>query len=339
MKAVVLKKYGHPDSAFELREVPKPVPGEGQVLIKTEASGINFADIMARKGLYQDAPPLPAVLGYEIIGKVEQSGKGVDLPEGQRVLAFTRFGGYSEYVCAGKDAVFPIPDEWSPAEAAALATQYVTAYYGAYELVNLFEDDLILIHAAAGGVGTALVQLAKLKKCRIIGTAGSEEKIKRLIAAGVDYPINYNHLDFEEEVRKISPQGVDVAFDSLGGKVYKKSLKCLATGGRLVSYGASERTSGKFKFFSGLQLVWDFGMIHPVVLLMKSRSILGLNMLRIADNKPQVLKRCLENVVKLAKEEKIKPISGGIFKVNQIGEAHLLIESRKSVGKVVVVWE
>jgi NADPH:quinone reductase-like Zn-dependent oxidoreductase len=340
MKAITLKQYGKPETAFEITTKAIPEPKPGFIVIKAEVSGLNFADVLARNGLYKDAPPLPAVLGYEVVGSVFAMGDGVkDFDIGDRVLAFTRFGGYAQYAETDARAVVKIPAEMDAAKASALATQYGTAYYGAYELVNLFPGDHVLIHAAAGGVGTALVQLAKAKGCIIYGTAGSDEKLEYLKKLGVDFPINYVTHDFDEEIRKIrGKKGVDVVFDSVGGTVFKKSLKLLSYGGKIVTYGASERMGGHFGFFSNLKLVWDYGFALPVFLLMTSKSVLGLNMLRIADYKPQVIQRCIENLVKLYLDGTIDPQIGGKFKAEEIGKAHTFLESRKSTGKVVIEW-
>ncbi|HEY4798706.1 MAG TPA: alcohol dehydrogenase catalytic domain-containing protein, partial [Bacteroidia bacterium] len=200
MKAIYLVKNGKAESAFETREVSIPNPNENEVLIKSEAFGLNFADVMSRMGLYQDAPPIPCVLGYETVGRVESFGKAVtNFKRGQRVVAFTRFGSYAEYAVSDFRGVFPISDELDAGTACALATQYCTAWYAAEEMVNLQENDHVLVNAAAGGVGIALVQLAKRKKCIVYGTCGSDEKIEFLKQIGVDVPINYNKKDFQEE--------------------------------------------------------------------------------------------------------------------------------------------
>ncbi|MBA3901237.1 MAG: zinc-binding dehydrogenase [Bacteroidetes bacterium] len=341
MKAIILKQHGKPETAFEMVEMPIPIPKDGCVVIKAEVSGLNFADVLARNGLYKDAPPPPTVLGYEVVGRIYAKGKAVtDFEVGDRVVAFTRFGGYAQYAETDARAIAKIPDDMEAAKAAALATQYGTAYYGAYELVNLFPGDHVLIHAAAGGVGTALIQLAKAKGCIIYGTAGSDEKLEYLKNQGVDYPINYKKHDFYEEIRKLrGKQGMDVVFDSIGGTVFKKSLKLLSYGGKIVTYGAADRMEGKWGMLANLKLVLDYGITIPVFLLMTSKSILGLNMLRIADYKPEIIQRCIQNLVKLYSEGIINPQIGGIFKAEEMAKAHALLESRKSIGKIVVEWD
>ncbi|MBA3901711.1 MAG: zinc-binding dehydrogenase, partial [Bacteroidetes bacterium] len=304
-------------------------------------SGLNFADVLARNGLYKDAPPLPAVLGYEVVGRIEAFGESVkDFEIGDRVLAFTRFGGYAQFAVTDQSAVVKIPDNMNAGVAAALGTQYSTAYYGAYELVNLFPENHVLIHAAAGGVGTALVQLAKAKGCVVYGTVGSDEKLEYLKNLGVDYPINYNKENFDEVIRKIRGNlGMDVVFDSIGGSVFNKSLKLLTHGGKIVCYGAAQRLDGKWGKLSTLKLVWDYGVILPVLLLMTSKSIIGLNMLKIADFKPEIIQRCLINLLELYNSKKINPQTGAVFPFYEIEKAHEYLESRKSTGKIIIEWK
>jgi NADPH:quinone reductase-like Zn-dependent oxidoreductase len=339
MKAAVLVKNTTPDKAFEIREVPKPSPAEGQVLIKVEGFGLNFADVMARQGNYQDCPPLPAVVGYDVVGVVDQVGQGVEnVKLGDRVTAMTRFGAYAEYALTDHRACAKISDDYELGKATALTTQYCTAYYCFEEMANVFEGEYVLIHAAAGGVGTALVQLAKHKGCKIFGTAGSDSKLEYLKELGVDYPINYNKEDFVEAVKKVvGDKGVDAIFDAVGGDYVKKDLKILGSGGRLVLFGAATMTGANI--FQKVNAGLGFGFYHPAEFMMTSRSMMGVNMLRIADNRPEVLKRCLENVVKLTEQGILDPTVGKVFPVSELAAAHEYLESRKSMGKITVVWE
>lgn len=338
MKAVFLIKHGEPSTSFEVREVPKPTPSKGQALIKVEAFGLNFADVMARRGLYKEAPPMPCILGYDIAGIVEWAEEGnSDVRVGDRVMAMSRFGGYAEYAVTEALAMAKIPSSLDAPTATALTTQYCTAYFAAAEMVNLHEGDKVLIQSGAGGVGTALIQLAKHKKCEIFATAGSADKIDYLGSIGVHHPINYTSQDFETEIKSLTNnRGVDVIFDAVGGKSVKKGMRSLASGGRLVCYGASDLTNrnifGKIK--TGLQ----FGIYHPAMLMMPSKSIIGVNMLKIADNKPEVIQRCLKQVVRLTEEGIFQPVLSKVFPVTEIVAAHEYLEKRKSIGKVAVTW-
>lgn len=338
MKAAVLVKYGNASSAFEIREINTPVPKENEVLIKVAAFGLNFADVMARNKMYKEAPPLPAVLGYDVAGTVEGIGANVsNIRPGDHVFAMTRFGGYVEYAVTQAAAVAKIPAGTSMAAATALATQYCTAYYAAAEAANLFNGDKVLIHAGAGGVGTALIQYAVYKGCEIFATAGSNEKIQLLSSMGVQHPINYKKEDFSEAVQKLTAsKGVDAIFDAVGGTGVKKGIKLLAPGGKMICYGASDLT-GK-NIFGKISTALGFGFYHPVMLMMPSRGIIGLNMLRIADEKPAVLNRCLNEVVKLTEATVFKPVVGKIFNAKDIAQAHDYLAGRQSIGKVVVQW-
>ena len=339
MKAITLVKFGKSSQSFELRDMPDPVPGAGEVLIKAEAFGLNFADVMARLGQYQDCPPLPAVIGYETVGTIEKLGAGVTgIEVGTRVAAFSRFGGYATHVVTDARAVAPISKDMPVGEALALTTQYGTAWYAAEEAIRLHAGDKVLIHAAAGGVGTALIQLAKRHDCIIFGTAGSAAKLQYLKEQGVHYPINYQTSDFAEEIKKLGfDKKIDYIFDPVGGDGVKKGIRLLNSGGRMLCYGASEMTGTKNPI-KLLNMVWGFGLWSPIQLMMKSFGIMGINMLHISDDRPEVLQRCLQEVVKLAEAGELKPTVGATFKYDQIAEAHDYLEGRKSMGKVVVMW-
>lgn len=335
-------RHGPADKAFELSESPIPPPESGKVRVEVEAFGINFADIMARKGLYQDAPPLPCVVGYEAVGRTMDTAvlNGQECPEGTRVLAFTRFGGYSTHVVSEQDAVQPIPEDMPAGDALALAVQYCTAYHAAFECVNVFPEDHVLVQAAAGGVGTALVQLLRLKGCTIYGTAGSDAKLDLLRQQGVHHPINYNTHDFEQVIRStLGGRGLDIVFDSLGGKSFSKGFRSLGKGGRIVGFGAAEQVGGPLQLYSTLKMAANFGLFSPIQLLMGSKGMIGVNMLHVADERPHVLTRAMREVIALWKEKKISPVVSGSFPSSQLAESHRFVESRQSTGKVIVHWD
>ncbi len=336
MRAQTLVKFGAPEKAFEIREHEIPTAGEGEVLVKVEGFGLNFADIMARKGLYQDCPPKPAVIGYDVVGEVAAIGAGVDhVSVGDRVSALTRFGGYAEYAITTKEAVAPIPKDMSLGVGLALATQYCTAYFCAEEMIQLHEGDHVLIHAAAGGVGTALVQWAKHRNCVIFGTA-SESKFEHIKKQGVHHPINYREKDFYSEIKaKIGERGLDVVFDAIGGKTFKKGWKLLGSGGRIVGFGASDLTGSKTPF-GKLGTVLGFGLWHPVQLLTSSKSMLGVNMLRIADDRPASFQRVFRKVIEHTESGVFAPVASQEFAFEDLPKAHDFLESRKSIGKVSV---
>ncbi len=333
-----LIKNGPADESFRLDEVPDLKVGENRILIDVEGFGLNYADVLARKGLYPDCPPLPAVIGYEAVGRVrENNSERTDLQVGDRVLVFCRFGGYATQVETDPRAVVKIPEETGLAEGCALAVQYGTAYFSAHVASKLHPGDKVLVHAAAGGVGTALIQLAKHAGCYVIGTAGSDEKIQYLKDQGVDLAINYRRENFDERIRAEGHKRVDVVFDSVGGKTFKKSLKLLNFGGRIITFGAASRSSGGL--LSVLKLVFGYGFYTPIKMLMKSQSIIGVNMLRIGDHKPEWIEQSFKNVVDLLEKGALKPQVEKVFDSDQLAEAHKLLESRKSKGKIAVRWK
>jgi NADPH:quinone reductase-like Zn-dependent oxidoreductase len=333
MQAMYLVRTGDAAQAFELRDAPTPEPAAGQVRIAVDAFGLNYADVSARQGLYQDAPPMPSVIGYEVVGRVDALGPGVEnLAPGQRVTALTRFGGYATHAVTDARAVAAIAEDMDVGVAAA--------YYRAEEMVRLHAGDHVLVHAAAGGVGTLLVQLCKRRGCVVYGTVGSDDKLPLLRDLGVDHPINYRSSDFAAEVRRLrGAEGLDVIFDSIGGKTTRQGMTLLGAGGRMVGFGAADHTPGPLQPLRSLRFALSFGLPHPVLLLMRSRAFIGVNMLRIADQRPFVLQRCLQAMVDLARRGELRAIVGGRFPVTQLGAAHALLESRRSTGKIVVTWD
>ena len=338
MKAIQLIKYGDADQAFRISDLLVPEPQEGEVLIRVERFGLNFADVMSRRHLYRDAPSLPFVPGYEVTGVVEKAPPG-SFRQGDRVVAFTRFGGYAQYVTAPLPAVAVLPEGIGFAEGTALATQYCTAWHAAADMANIREGELVLVHAAAGGVGIALTQIAHMRGATVIGTAGSEEKIKFLEETGVEYAVNYREKDFEKEVPALTGGRLpDVIFDPVGGKNFSKSRKILSYGGRIVAYGASSQLSLRKNPLAPLKLLFGFGFLHPVGLIVNSRGVLGVNVLKIADHKPEVLQRTLQEVVHHTSEGKLNPLVGKEYAAEEIAAAHAFFESRQSIGKIVLHW-
>lgn len=340
MQAIVLKQFGSPTDAFELQERPTPEAAAGQVRIAVEAFGLNYADVSARQGTYIDAPPPPCVIGYEVVGRIDAVGTGVtNLPIGQRVAALTRFGGYATAAITDARAAVPIPDDLDAGVAVAIPTQGGTAYFCAEEMVRMYPGDHVLVQAAAGGVGTFLVQLCKRRGCVVYGTAGSDAKLEYLRTLGVDHPINYRREDFADAVRRIrGTAGLDVIFDSLGGSAIRKGLRLLAAGGRIVCFGAAERESGPLQLLRDVRFAASFGFVHPIPLLMHSKSVIGVNMLHVADERPDTLGRVLHAVADLTLKGELQPTVGGRFTADQIAAAHELLGGRGSTGKIVVKW-
>lgn len=333
-----LSRIGDASSAFELKEFELRAIQDAEVLIEVEAFGLNYADVMARKGLYQGAPPMPCVLGYEVVGIVIKASAENNHLTGKRVMAFCRFGGYAKHVITTVDACVEVRDE--PAgELLALCTQGVTAYYMAEYLISLHKTDKVLIHAASGGVGTILIQLAKRRGAFVIAKVGSNSKIDLAQRLGADLVVNYNTSDYIEQInRELGEDKIDVSFNPVAGASFRKDLSIIGPGGRIILFGASALGKGKWGILSKLNFVRKMGVVIPVGLMMSSRSILGVNMLNIADQKPEVLKECLSEVYKLYEQAKLSPQIGGEYKSTDLATAHAALESGLTTGKLAIFW-
>ena len=338
MKAWTLVTHGDPIRAFALRTHPDPVPTEHQVLIEVEGFGLNYADVMAVRGLYREAPPLPSIIGYEVVGRVVGRGSGV--PEhlmGRRVVGMTRFGGYATLAVTDHRACAPIPDELSVGEACALATQGATAWYMARVLCPLHEGERVLVHSAAGGVGQLLVQLALASGCTVYGVAGGPAKAARLKELGVHHVIDRRTGYTEATLRGLlGPHRLDVSFNAVAGSTFRSDMRLLGNGGRLVLYGGAER--GALRPFGTLRFVWRMGLVLPIFLMMRSRSILGVNMLKLGDHHPEVVARSLHAAVAACGDGVLLPRVYREFAHDKLPAAHAALAGGDTMGKVVVRW-
>ena len=341
MKAAYVVKKGSAHKAFEIREVDKPVVNAGEVGIEVEAFGLNFADVMIRMGTYSDAPPFPTVPGYDVVGKISEihPDTHTDLQIGDRVIALTRFGGYAEYVATDVRAVAKVMKDTPATIATALSTQGCTAYYMAKDFTNIHPGDHVLVHAAAGGVGSLLCQMAKSQGAIVYGTASTPEKLNYLRSIGVDHPINYKEESFDSAIKKIlnKDKGLDLIFDAVGGNSIKKGLRLLEGGGRIVCFGAAALTSAK-TIFGKIGVALGFGLYSPIALLNPSRSLMAVNMLTIGDEKPHIVNRVMNGVIQLYNDGIIQPLDGGLYSIDQLADAHDALENRKTMGKVAVKW-
>src|SRR5256885_6381011 len=239
MRAVVITKHGGP-GVFEVQEQPDPPLAQGEVRIDVAAAGINFADVLARMGLYPDAPKPPCVIGYEVAGTILELGDGVtDLHHGQRVIAGTKFGGYASQAVVPASDVVALPDGLTFEQGAAIPVNYVTAWAALIAYGNLQPQERVLIHSAGGGVGIAATQLAKRYGAEVYGTA-SPSKHERIAQLGVDHPLDYTRAGWESGLPKF-----DVILDAIGGKSFRRSYEMLRPGGRLIAFGASAAVSGQ----------------------------------------------------------------------------------------------
>jgi len=342
MRSVVITEHGGPE-VLKVQEMPDPPVGPGEVRIAVRAAGINFADTVARVGLYPDSPPVPCVVGYEVGGEVESVGDGVtEHKVGDRVLAGTRFGGYSELVSVRSDMVYELPKKMSFEEGAAFPVNYATAQAGLVVMGGLEEGEKVLIHAAAGGVGISATQIAKARGAEVFGTA-SASKHDAIREQGVDHPIDYRSLDFAEEVMRITGgEGVDVIFDALGPTSARKGYRILRQGGRLIMYGASEVSTGEKRSLTAAAkaalkaplatMPWwkSLGMIN------ENKGVFGLNMLHWWDKEGN-LDRVIDPLIPQLQKGILRPVVAETFSFERAPDAHRFIGERRNVGKVVLV--
>ena len=335
MRQAVIPRHGGPD-VFELREGPDPVPGEGEIRIRVRAAGINFADILARIGLYPDAPKPPFVVGYEVAGVVEAAGPGVTVPhEGDRVVALTRFGGYPDCVVVPAAHAYRFPDRLSDAEAASVPVTYLTAALALYRMAAVTSGETVLVHNAGGALGIAATQLARLKRATVIGTA-SIAKHDALRSFGVELAIDYRHDSVEAEVRRFTKgRGVDVVLDPIGGSSFGASYRMLAPLGRLVMLGMSSMSGERRNSLRVLQSWWAMKSFSPLSLINRNRGVFGLNVGHLWDERRQ-LQPLMDLLLSELSANRLEPIVAKTFPLERVADAHRYIHSRSNIGKVVL---
>jgi NADPH:quinone reductase-like Zn-dependent oxidoreductase len=332
VRAVVLTQHGGYD-ALQVQDRPAPACGPGQVRIRVAAAGVNFADTMARVGLYPDAPPTPCVLGYEVAGRVTEAGPGVTAPiVGDRVVAGTRFGGYAEEVVAGAADTVPLPAALSDEQGAAVPVNYATAHAALFEAGGLRRGERVLVHAAAGGVGIAATQLAVAGGAEVWGTA-SPGKHEAIRGFGVAHPLDYTRRGWW---RGLPP--FDIVLDALGGASLRRSYRLLRPGGRLVAYGASsvmsgERRSLRHALPARLAMGRGFDLVDQ---MSDSKTVAGLNLLRLWDDRG-TLEPWISPLREGLAAGTVRPVVAAAIPFSRAGEAHRLIAERRNVGKIVLV--
>jgi NADPH:quinone reductase len=312
MKAVRVNGFGDVDQ-LELVDLPDPEPKPGQVRIRVEACGLNYADVMQRAGLYPGGPKPPFISGLEAAGVVEEGEPSL---AGARVMTVSGGGCHAERICVYSAACMPIPSSMSFVEAAAFPIQYLTAYHALTTVGRAAPGETVLIHAAAGGVGTAAVQIAKVMGLRVIGTASSEEKRKRITELGADEALSYEEFD-QTPAGKDAPS---LILEAVGGDVFRRSLAILPSLGRLVVYGAASR---------------EVEPIDTLKVLFRSQGVLGLHLNAIFE-RPNLMTDSLRQLFEWVAQGKLKMQVGHVMPLAQIREAHELIASRKSYGKIVL---
>lgn len=322
---------------LEVREAPDPTCGPGEVRVEVSAAGINFADIMARMGLYPDAPPLPCVVGYEVSGVVAEVGSGVeDLREGQRVVGLTRFGGYASQVSGPAVHFVPLPDELELVTAAAIPVNYLTAWLMLRRQAAVRAGEEVLIHSAAGGVGQAAMQICALAGAAVLASA-SEPKHARLMEAGARACIDYRSEDVRARVMALTGgRGVDVVLDPIGGKSFAESYEALAPMGRLCMFGASSFAPGQRRSLMAVASgILGLRRFSPVALMNENRGVFGLNLGHLWDE-AAAIRRVFDEVVGLVAEGSLRPVVDRVFSFDEAAQAHGYIQARRNFGKVLL---
>ncbi len=338
MRAVWISKHGGPE-VLEVRETPDPVPGPGELKIRVKAAGLNFAEVTARQGLYPDAPKPPCVVGYEGAGVVEAVGPGVSAGRvGERVFYLTRFGGHADVVCVKEAQAVQMPEAMSFEEGAALPVNYLTAYHMLFEIYRLRPGAHVLVHMAAGGVGTAALQLCRtVPDVTVYGTA-SAHKHAYLREQGCTHPIDYRSRDYAQEVRRlVGERGVDLVLDALGGGDWKKGYRLLRPTGMLIAFGfANVSVGGRRRLLHLARQFVRVPVFTPLHLMNDNRAIAGVNMGHLWDEL-ELLRRESEALVELYSAGHLRPQVTGRYPFSRAREAFAELEEGRNTGKVLLL--
>ncbi|XP_005796735.1 synaptic vesicle membrane protein VAT-1 homolog [Xiphophorus maculatus] len=339
-RALVLTGYGGYDKVKLQVKKGKPALKAGEVLVRVKVCGLNFADLMARQGLYDRLPSPPVTPGMECSGVVEAVGEEVtDRKVGDKVMVLNRFGLWQEVAVVPASHTFLIPDGMSFEEAAALPVNYITAYLMLFDFGNLRPNQSVLVHAAAGGVGIAATQLCKtVKDVTVFGTA-SASKHEAISQGGVTHAIDYRTKDYVEEVRKISPKGLDIILDPLGGSDTHKAYNLLKPMGKLITYGAANMLAGQRKNLIAVAKNWYHQFsIHTLSLIQGNKSVCGFH-LGYLDGEMELITQAMNTILDLYKQGKVKPRIDSTWHLEQVGDAMRKMQERNNIGKMILTTE
>jgi NADPH:quinone reductase-like Zn-dependent oxidoreductase len=338
MRSIFITRHGGP-GVLEVRETDDLTPQAGQVVVAVKAAGLNFAEVMARKGLYPDAPKPPCVVGYEGSGVVEAVGPGVVAPaKGTRVAFLSRFGAHASQVCVGAEQAFPIPNSMSFEEAAALPVVYLTAYHMLFRVTTLRRRSHVLVHMAAGGVGTAALQLCRTVDAVVTYGTASASKHDYLREHGCDHPIDYRSQDYAAEIRRLTNgRGVDLVLDALGGADWATGYDLLAPAGMLIAFGLANANtkSGRRNLFNVARQLVAVPRFSPMKLMDKNRGVAGVNMGHLF-GEVDMLAEEMRAIFALYEQGKVRPHVSRTFPFSKAAEAHAELEQGRNVGKVVL---
>lgn len=338
MRQVWITKAGPPE-VLQVQDAPDPSPAAGQVRIRVEAAGVNFADIMGRMGLYPDLPAIPVVVGYEVGGRIDAVGPGCpDDWVGKDVFAMTRFGGYSDVVCVPEAQVFERPAGMTAEQGAAIPVNYFTAWQLVVVMGGLQAGETVLVHSAGGGVGIAATQIARHLGARVIGTA-SRSKHDFLRGIGVDELIDYRTEDFETRTMQITGgRGVELVLDAVGGDSFKKGFRILAPTGRLGMFGMSSAAVGKERnILAALRTVasMPWFQFNPPALLNENKGVFGVNLGHLWGEIPRI-RRWGDRLLDLWKAGVVQPRVDKVFPFAEAAAAHHYVQDRRNIGKVLL---
>lgn len=337
MRAVWIPRHGGAN-VLEVRETPDPIPSEGEIRIRVRACGLNFAEVMARQGLYPDSPKPPLVAGYEASGVVDAVGaEAHGFEKGTRAVALTRFGGHADTVCVPAEQALVMPERMTFDEGAALPVNYLTAYHMLFEVFRIKPGDRVLVHMAAGGVGTAVCQLCKTVPDVVTYGTASRHKHEYIRDHGCTHPIDYHRLDYVRSVRDLTEgRGVDLVLDPLGGADWKRGYSLLRPGGQLIAFGWANMTSGgRRRYARVLRQLSQTPIYSPTRLMNDNRGVSGVNMGHLWQQ-IDLLGAEMAALRELYEKDQIKPHVDRSFSFEDAAEAHRYIESRENVGKVLL---
>ncbi|KAI7802960.1 synaptic vesicle membrane protein VAT-1 homolog [Triplophysa rosa] len=339
-RALVLTGYGGYDKVKLQVKKGKPALKSGEVMVRVKMCGLKFADLMARQGLYDRLPSPPVTPGMECSGIIEAVGEDVtDRKVGDKVLVLNRSGLWQEVVVVAATNTFLMPEGMSFEEAAALPVNYITAYLMLFDFGNLRPNQSVLVHMAAGGVGIAATQLCKtVNDVTVFGTA-SASKHEVIGQGGVTHPIDYRTRDYVEEIRKISPKGLDIVLDPLGGSDTNKGYNLLKPMGKLISYGAANMLSGQKKNLFAVAKTWyqQFS-VHTLSLIQGNRSMCGFH-LGYLDSETELIAQAMTAILDLHRQGKIKPRIDSTYHLEQVGDAMRRMQERNNIGKIILTTE
>lgn len=339
-RALVLTGHGGYDKVkLQVKTMAKPKLKAGEVLVRVKACGLNFAELLGRQGLYELLPSPPVTMGMEGSGVIEAVGEDVnDRKVGDRVIALARSGMWQEVVVVSADRTFLMPEEMSFEEGAALTINYMTAYMMLFEMANLRPSKSVLIHMAAGGVGIAATQLCQtVQDVTVFGTA-SASKHETITQGGVTHPIDYRTKDYVEEIRKISPKGVDIVLDPLGGSDTQKGYSLLKPLGMIIVFGAANCVTGQRKNLLAMAKTWYNQLsLNTMKLMQSNKAVSGFHLGYITDE--QLFGRTMSTLLELYKQGKIKPRIDSSYHFEEVTEAMKRMHERQNIGKVILLPE